>query len=99
MKKLVLLLVLLPSLAFGAPFLVCDAPPAEQQITGYEIYVDGVWFASPVGEVLNYDLVGMEPGQYTFTAKACNIWGCSAESDPILSPMSPTTPSNGRLVP
>ena len=99
MKKLLIALLLLPSIAFAGPFLTCDAPPANQQVVYYEIYIDNILYASPVGEVLNYDLAGLTPDQYEFTAKACNIWGCSELSDPILSPMSATKPSNTSLAP
>lgn len=101
MKKLFLTLILffgLVARAFATPFLVCNPPPAEQQITSYEVYKDGILEGTYDGETLNYDLVGVTPGAYDWTAKAFNVWGGSAFSDPYVSPSVVGSPSNLNVV-
>ena len=78
------ILCLLATPVFGAPFLVWDANPADQQVTKYTIYRDGI----KIGETsaTTYDLAGISPGIYTFTVRAVNVWGESADSNPAVSP-------------
>jgi hypothetical protein len=102
MKKLILILaiVLLPAIVFAAPFLVCDAPPADQQVTEYEVYRDGVLYAIVPAEAdgsLRYDLDGMTPGIYAFTGRAVNLWGASDFSNPTVSPAPAGSPSGVSL--
>ncbi len=85
--------------AFAAPFLVADAPPADQQITHYNIYQDGVDIATFYGEVLSYDLAGVVPGAYNWTVEACNVWGCEMTPDPYISPGGAGSPMNLKLIP
>ena len=88
MKTLIIFL-LMTGLASANPFLVCDPPPPDQQVENYEIFQDGVLVASPPAQPdgsLKYDIVGITPGQYTFTAKAVNAWGVSGLSNPYVSP-------------
>ena len=85
--------------AYASPYLVADAPPAEQQITSYKIYKNAVFHDSFDGETLNYDLMGVVPGAYDWTAEACNVWGCSAISDPYISPSAAGPPLNLNAIP
>jgi len=99
MKKTVLLLVVcfLPAICLANPFLVCD--PVDG-VVDYEIYKDGIKIGGVPAQAdgsLLYDLQGITPGQYTWTAKACNEWGCSDLSDPYQSPAPAQKPSGVRL--
>jgi hypothetical protein len=103
MKKLLTFFVIIflafASMADAAPFLVCDPPPAEQQITSYNIYKDAVLEGTYDGEILNYDLAGITPGAYDWTAEACNVWGCEITPDPYISPSAATSPLNLNGIP
>ena len=97
-----LAILLMATNAWGAPFLVCDVPPAEQQITQYEVYQDGVLLATVDAEgdgSLRYDLVAVTPGAYDWTAKALNVWGVSVLSDPYVSPDGAGKPTSLRMEP
>ena len=94
-----LLMVLMATTAFAAPFLVADPPPAEQQVIHYNVYKNGVLEGTFTGETLNYDLEGIVPGVYNFTAEACNVWGCTITPDPYVSPGVAGTPMSLRLTP
>lgn len=86
----------------AAPFLVCDVPPADQQVASYIIYKDGVEYAHIGAETdgsLRLDLYGLAPGEYTWTARAVNAWGKSDLSDPYVSPSGAGKPQNTRMVP
>ena len=99
MKKLILVLaiVMVSTWAYGAR-LVCDAPDPEQQVTSYEVFQDGVSLGI-VPAPLDYDLSGVTPGQYEFTATAINAWGVSQPSDPYLSPAGVNAPSGLTMAP
>lgn len=92
MKTLILAILLIPSLALGAPFLICDAPNSAEQVTSYEVFKDGVSLGVTPAP-LHFDLQGITPGQYNFTAKAINAWGISAPSNPYISPAIAVSPS------
>jgi hypothetical protein len=86
----------------AAPFLVCDPPLAEEQIISYKIYQDGVEVATVLkdesGEYgFEYDLNGVSPGAYSFTAEAVNAWGASAPSDPYMSPADASRPAGLKM--
>lgn len=98
MKTLLVIIGLLSynTLAFAAPFLICD-PQAD--VEKYEVYQDGVEIATDVQAQpdgsLRYDLIDITPGSYEFNAKACDVWGCSALSaNPTQSP-APSSPPTG----
>ena len=96
--KILAMILLLPALAIGAPFLVCDEPPAAEQVTGYEVFQDGVSIGT-TSAPLNFDLQGVVPGAYDFTATSINVWGSSSPSNPYISPTSAAQPSNLRGAP
>jgi hypothetical protein len=91
----IIMFVLMASSVYAEPFLVCDSP--EEQVDSYNIYKDGVKIgtspAQPNGS-LRYDLTGITPGRYTWTAEAANVWGVSDLSDPYISPALAQKPSN-----
>ncbi|MBW2411893.1 MAG: hypothetical protein JRF72_19025 [Deltaproteobacteria bacterium] len=99
MRRLTVLLFIcfLPAVCFANPFLVCDP---QTGVAEYEIYMDGVRMGNAPAQAdgsLLYDLQGITPGQYTWTATACNEWGCSELSDPYESPAPVGKPSGVRL--
>lgn len=98
---MLLILIMLASagLVNAAPFLICDP---QNGVDTYNIYIDGTSVANditaePDGSV-RYDLQGITPGQYQFTAEACNVWGCSEVSDPFVSPAATAKPSGLLLI-
>ena len=85
MKTLLLLflLLLLPSLAFGSPFLVCDPNPGAEKII---LEINGVEipeFAAEADGSLRYDLEGLADGDFIIKAKAGDEWGWSDWSLPF----------------
>ena len=100
-KFLIPLIVLLSfTIASAAPFLVCD-PQAD--VDYYKIYSNGQLVADNVAPDqsgtfgFKYDLQGLTPGSYEWTAEACNAWGCSSLSDPYISPTVLSPPESLRL--
>ena len=100
MKKIILAMaILVMAVSVGAaPFLVCDDPPAEEQVTSYEVFQDGISLGITPAP-LNFDLNGVTPGAYDFTATAINAWGSSSPSNPYISPANATQPSNINMIP
>lgn len=101
MKKLILALLaifLMIGMAYASPFLICDDPPAEQQVTGYEIFQDGVSIGTTPAPLM-FDLQGVATGEYTFTATAINVWGASQPSNPYISPQIVAPPLNLNITP
>ena len=94
MKKLLIILaiVLMASVAWADPFLVCDDPNPSEQVTSYEIFKDGVSIGTTPAP-LHFDLDGITPGIYNFTAIAINAWGSSSPSNPYVSPATAATPN------
>jgi len=84
MKRLFfLLLLLLPSLVFASPFLICDPNPGAEKVI---LEINGVEipeFPAEVDGSLRYDLVGLAEGAFTIRAKAGNVWGWTEWSDPL----------------
>ena len=99
MKKYIVIAILLIAPAvYADPFLVCDIPPVDEQVTEYEVFQDGVSLGKTPAP-LHFDLEGITPDKYNFTATACNSWGCSELSDPYVSPLSATKPLNTNMTP
>jgi hypothetical protein len=102
MKLLTILAVILvlaivgPFSALAAPFLVADPPDTLEQVLSYKIYKDGVYAGTSTGEILSFDLQGVTPGTYDWTAEACNVWGCSELSNPYISPLEVAAPQGLR---
>ena len=90
MKQLFLVLAILAmAVSVSAARLVCDAPDPAEQVTSYEVFQDGVSLGITPAP-LNFDLNGITPGVYEFTAIAINVWGVSSVSNPYISPTSAT---------
>ena len=79
-----LMALLLPVLAFGAPWLVCDPNPGA---IGVILEVNGIEFPEFPTETdgsLRQDLAGYDFGDYTVRAKAnFGVWGWSEYSAPF----------------
>jgi hypothetical protein len=79
--------------AVAAPFLVCDPHPLQADsslyftVSGLPTNIDATHIAKePVGSQYGFKFdIGQVPvgGPYTVKAKACNAWGCSADSLPL----------------
>jgi hypothetical protein len=102
-KHLVVAILLMAASATAAPYLVCDIPPADQQIIGVRGLVDGTPFDTPYqlhsGAMLVYDAGTLSSAKHTFSnIRFYNIRG---ESDPVPFelPSVPARPSNISLRP
>ena len=100
---IVLSLLLLAAPAVAAPYLVCDVPPAGDQIAGVRGSVDGTAFEQPYklqsGGLLIYDVGTLTPAKHSFTnIHLFNIRGESV-SVPFDLPAVPGPPLNITLRP
>lgn len=90
------------------PYLVCDEPAQEENVTHYTIrglgaggFADPLtvpaWPGSDYGFKL--DISGLAPGSYTVRASACNQFQCSIDSDPFecTVPAAPSAPRGLRI--
>ena len=72
--------------AGAAVYLVCDP---QSNVERYEIERNGTVVTTtqapdPSGTYgFKHDITALADGTYTFRAKACNVWGCSAYSLPF----------------
>ena len=100
MKKIILVLAILVMAVSvsAAPFLVCDDPPVAELVTSYEVFQDGISLGVTPAP-LHFDLQGVTPGAYSFTATAINAWGSSSPSNPYISPSVAGQPQNTRMEP
>ena len=106
MKKILILAVmilLIASSAYGAPFLICDIPPADQQVQGVKGEVDGTAFTTLYKlqgpGILIYDIGVLSPAKHSFTnIRLYNIRGESV-TVPFDLPAIPGPPLNIRLTP
>ena len=106
MKKLLSLLILLiPSLAWSAPFLVCDpqAGVTEYRVTG-PAWVSPAVPAEADGSI-KMDVSEAAIGENSLMVQACNVdavWGvqCSISSPFVFTrPATPALPATLRLTP
>lgn len=85
------------------PFLVCDMPPAAEQVEYYTIAGLPGNPTSPkltAGEFgFKYDLKDVPPGNYSIQCSACNQWSCSLPAPLEFTVLkSPLVPTQLRLV-
>lgn len=112
MKRALLVVgfLLFPCLAFGAPFLASDLPPAGVVITASEVEVTTLpanTIVVRVGTVvvrgadfLLLDLGGFATGAYRFRARWAGSSGWWSEWTPFLDAAKPVAPAGGvRIVP
>jgi len=80
------LLFALSSTSVAAVYLTCSP---QVNVDRYEIERNGAVVTTtqipdPTGTYgFKYDLTALADGTYTYRAKACNVWGCSAYSLPF----------------
>lgn len=90
------------------PYLVCDEPSQEENVTYYTIRGLGAGgFADPLtvpawpGSDFGFklDISNLTPGAYTVHANACNEFKCSTDSDPFVCtvPEAPSAPRGLRI--
>jgi len=108
MKYLVaILMVLVPALAFGAPFVTSDPyPTTVTQPDGFVLTVDGgSQITSPAQAVtggvrLHHDVSGVSTGSHTMRIKAYKndaVWGRLESDEAVFTfvrPASPAAPAN-----
>jgi hypothetical protein len=112
MKTILLILLALANVAWGAPFLVCDAVPAQAQTNLNVVqYVITGLSTTPIttqaminadgSQQLHYDLSAVANGSYTVTAAAVNGLGLEGPfSDPFIFTVGlPTKPTGLRISP
>jgi len=78
-----LMALLLPVLAFGNPFLVCDP---QEGVTYYDLEINGTMTEGIPAEAdgsIKYDLAGITEGDYTVRARCYNLWEVSDWSLPL----------------
>ncbi|MCK4718739.1 MAG: hypothetical protein KAT70_08730, partial [Thermoplasmata archaeon] len=94
---IVMALLCMPALVWGAPYLVCD--PMEN-VTHFIVTIDGVEReveAVDVGDgyvILKYDLTGVSNGTHDVTVKAKNLWGQSVAVPFVFTREGPDIPAN-----
>ena len=92
-----------PAVIWAAPFLVCDAYPADVGVQGFRGTVNGVAFDTPYslhasGAAIVYDCAGLGPEKWDFiNLRAYNVRGEGA-STPFAYPALPGSLVNPRLV-
>ena len=95
-QSLILVVLLLPALAYGAPFLTCDDPPVEQKVTHYT--VNGAKVESlTTGKALWYDLAAIPDGEFSLQVRACDVWDCSDPVPFVSRRVVPAAPAGWRL--
>ena len=81
------------STAFAVPQQwTCDPNPADEQVTEYRLYMDGVKVASTPAPP--WPVIEVTPGKHTFTATALNLWGEGPASDPVMLPPAASKAKN-----
>jgi len=108
---MVVVFVFLASGAWADPYLVCDMPPASDNVTGCEVEVDGTVYPGSCltttsapeicGDGSCYELadlgsLGLPSGQHNIRARFFNAWGSSVWSDAITGG-APGVPSTLRI--
>jgi hypothetical protein len=104
MKKLVVLLVLFPALAWAQPYLETPPHPVGAQggsyytITGLPGYEGQEVEPQPDGS-LRADLAGLADGTYTTDIKLCNAWGnCTNPFEKTFSSLPPADLTDATIV-
>lgn len=93
-----ILFVLVPAIAFGAPFLTSN--PSTENPDGFILILDGQSHTVPAyavtgGKILHYDLAGIAPGTHSGTViqyKNDPLWGRLESETP--TPFSFVRPAN-----
>jgi hypothetical protein len=100
--------VLVGSMAMASPFIVCDVPPAGENVTFYKVtgpaWVPTSNITAQTDGSIKWDVAAAPVGTSNLGFRACNMWGtienCSTSSPfPLVRPSLPSAPSGTRLVP
>ena len=90
------MILLLPTTAMAAPFLVCDPYTVDgSEPTAFIVTLNGTTYTAPAVATgtnqvyLHLDLAGKVAANNTLTVKAQNIWRDSAASSPLVFVASP----------
>lgn len=59
------------------------ASPADEQVVGYQVQMDGAVVGSPTAPELT---VEVQPGLHTFAVAPVNVWGPGPLSDSVATP-------------
>jgi hypothetical protein len=103
MKSIIILLLvfcLFPTMAFGAPFLICDP---QIGVAWYDVQNLGSLTNSSVPAQsdgsIKLDIAILPPGIYSTLVRACNQRGCSDASNfTFTKSATPTKPTNVRIL-
>ena len=88
-KLLILIIMLLATPVFAAPYLVCDE---DASVDSYLVSMDsGSDIETPAP--LHFDLDGIDVGNHHIEVKAKNLWGVSSPSPLDFSKQLPGSPS------
>ena len=94
---ILLILIMFPAVAL-ADYLVCDIPPANQNITPYKVSDNDIELTdnqpAETDGSLKYDLGIIDSAAHRYEAVACNKRGCSEASDPFVLPSAAGKPQN-----
>jgi hypothetical protein len=98
MKRLLILaIVLFASQAAAAPFLVCEPYLPQEGVVKFQVTIDAAAAVDsvPAANALHHDMAAVATGAHTVKVRACNVWGCGADSAPFTFtksiPAAPTT--------
>ena len=100
---LAFVLVLISSLVWAGPFLVCDPYPVDVQVQGFKGTVNGMPFDTPYalhpsGVPIVYDCAGLGPEKWDFVnIRAYNVRGESV-GVPFVYPSIPGNPAGMRYL-
>ena len=88
--------------ASASPFVVADAQGTD--VERYSLSINGGTYSDVTpttvsgGKQFRYDTASLANGTYIMRVKACNAYGCSADSSPFsFSKTIPSTPTGLRL--
>lgn len=104
MKKLITLaLIALGAISLNAATVSLNWTdnPVAQGVTGYTVYEDlggGNFIEIMVSATSNADIVGVVPGVHTYVVTADNVWGESAKSSGVTTPLAATAPQGLTIV-
>lgn len=99
---LALVLVLIPTVAFAGPFLVCDPYSTDDQVQGFKGTVNGTAFNTPYalhpsGGAILFDCADLGSGKWDFVnIRAYNVRGESI-GVPFVFPALPGSPAGMKI--
>ena len=109
MKTLICLILILPSIALGAPFIISDSAP-DCTTCWYEVDGDTTQYPTEPDGSIKHDVVNQAVGTTIYKMRYCAVWTadageavaeCSDWTPPfrVTRPEKPGTPGGQKLVP